>query len=210
MDMKIYRTLTIALAAILLFACAPAEVSGHLIVQTTSASPADVSGTAKILAARFEEVLPSRRSSVIPAISGGVVEFTFRGEMPPEQQLRYLATTRGELYIGPADQPTTVWVSDLDVDAASLSVTGQGAALSLLLSEKAGAVLAEATAKNVGRTVLVTWERRPILNAPIRGAFGRDFQFTVPSKDEGRMMRVILQGGRLPAAVDSVEIKHGA
>jgi hypothetical protein len=65
-------------------ACTPPEVSGTVVVQTEGARPEDVIRTAQVLTARFEEILPTMRSTVSPTVTGNTITFTFRGEAPKE------------------------------------------------------------------------------------------------------------------------------
>ncbi len=195
----------ILLAIAFVVACAATEVSARLVVHAAGATARELALSAEILNKRFEEMLPSRRSNVSAAIAGDAIEFTFRGDGPSERQLRYLAMTRGELRIFAADMPAIAWASDADVEDARAAMSAQGAVLNVRLTEQAGQKLAENTSKNVGRRLVVTWEGQTVVAAPIRGPFGRDFQFTVPSADEGRLMSVILRGGRLPVVVAGVE-----
>ena len=205
--MKAVRVVTVLLTS--LAACAPTEVSGTLTVRTADAAPQDLARAADMLSARVQEFLPSFRSTVTSSVHGHAITLIFRGDPPPEEQIRYLATTRGELRIGPADEPSTVWVSDLDIEDVSLTSTDSGPFFTLRLKEQSGRALSEATARNVGRVVLVTLDGRRILAAPIRGAFGPTFQFNAPSVQEGLMMRAVLKGGRLPVVVESVDYGHG-
>lgn len=87
--LRVPRTVSLLCLLALLVACGPPEVSGTLVVQTEEATPQQIERTAQILAARFEEILPTTmRSAVSSAVTGNTTTFTFRGEAPAEEVLR--------------------------------------------------------------------------------------------------------------------------
>ena len=199
----------VMLVSMVAAACAEPSVSATLTVQLVEATPQNVDRTVEVLTRRFTEILPAWKSSVTASVIDRTITFTFRGAAPAEDELHYLTFTRGELLVGPADDPRHSWVSDRDVRDAAVTHIGDDPFLNVRLNPDASRRLAEETAKNVGRTLLVTWDGQEILTAPILGPFGEEFVFNAPSISEGQLMRVVLKAGRLPTTVDNADFKHG-
>jgi hypothetical protein len=212
MDAKASHAWMIALLCLSasIVACSPPQVTGTAIVETEDAKPEDVARTADILAARFDEITPSRRSTITATPAGHTITFTFRGEHAKAEFLRPLALTRGVLRIGPADQPDETWASDADVERVEMLLQDH-TVISLRLTREAGARLLDATSKNKGRMLVTSWDGRPLLYAPILGPFGEAFQFTAPgSREEGHVVLNALRHGRLPVATKSFEYHDAA
>lgn len=192
----------------LLVACAPAEISCTVTVQTEEASPLKVNHTAQNLSRRFEEMLPSIRSTVASTVTGNTITFTFRGEAPPEDILRPLALTRGVLQIAPADRPDDVWVTDADVTDVQMRRTDQGRVTAIRLEPEAGRRLLQATSAGKGRTLVMSWDGKILLSAPIAAPFGEMFELTGPSDDiEAHTLLNALRRGRLLVAVKSFDYR---
>jgi preprotein translocase subunit SecD len=83
-----------------------------------------------------------------------------------------------------------------------------GSFMSVRLTREAGSRLLEATTRNKGRTLIITWDERTIVAAPIQSPFGESFQFNAPgSREEGHVLLNALRHGRLPVAIRSFEYR---
>jgi preprotein translocase subunit SecD len=112
--------------------------------------------------------------------------------------------------MSPAQTPSISWISDLDVMNARLLREPTGTFMAVELTEAAGARLTKLTQKNIGRVLRYTWDGRPMLDASINTPLGRRFKFSAPPPPEGLMMQVILESGRLPAAVEGCAVEGRA
>ena len=190
-------------------ACAEPPVTGTLTVRVLETSSEALNRTVEILSRRFSEVLPSRGSTVAATVTDRTITFTFRGAVPAEDELHYLTFTRGELSVGPADDTASTWVSDRDVQKASFDQMGEVPYVQVWLNPDTGRRLTEITSTNVGRMLLVRWDGKEVVTAPILGAIGNEMVFNTPSLSEARLMKIVLQVGRLPTTIEDAEFRHG-
>jgi hypothetical protein len=205
-----YRLLAAAMLATGAVAgCAEPSISGTLTVRVLENSSSDLDRTADILRRRFTEILPSRRSSVEASVADRTITFTFRGSAPAEDDLHYLTFTRGELVVGPADTPASSWISDHDVLKAEVIRIGEDPYVQVWLSDNASRRLADLTSRNVDRILLVQWDGNAVVTAPILGTIEDELVFNAPSLSEGRLMKIVLEAGRLPMTIENADYKHG-
>jgi hypothetical protein len=188
-----------------LTACGPRPVTARLSVQVSAASATEVTESAQVLLRRFEEFRPSYFSSEIASIEGNRIDIEFRGASPPEPVMRYLAGTQGVWRLAAADAPLIVWVTDRDILRAVLFKDTSGLSVNTRITPAAGARLLQLTHRNVGKVLVTTWDGRVILRATISGVFGEQFISPVPEGEDPRAYCAVLQHGRLPVPVASVE-----
>lgn len=205
---SISLSISVLCSITLITACSPPEVSGTAIVQTEEGTSQEITRTAQNIAERFDEILPTARSTVSATVNDNTITFTFRGAVPPEGVLRPLAMTRGVLRIAPADQPGETWVSDADVEDVQLFTTDQGRFIALRLTQEAGGRLMAATSANTGRALIMTWDGRTLMSATIQAPFGQSFQFNAPSSDQdAHVLLNALRRGHLPVVTKSFEYR---
>jgi hypothetical protein len=111
--------------------------------------------------------------------------------------------------VGPADTPASSWISDHDVLKAEVIRIGEDPYVQVWLSDNASRRLADLTSRNVDRILLVQWDGNAVVTAPILGTIEDELVFNAPSLSEGRLMKIVLEAGRLPMTIENADYKHG-
>jgi len=182
------------------------KIATFLLEPSTSEQRTEV---ARVLAARFDGYRMSSGPLTTHVLPDAVV-VEFRGNAPADAELRSIGGVQGIFRVAPVDARNVLLFSDLDVEDASSFATDAGGAISIKLTERAGAKMAEFTKRNIGRLLITTLDRKEISRAQISGEFARMFQTTGLDQNLARNMAVILRHGRLPVAVTKVDIRQFA
>ena len=195
------RTIFVFLALILLCACSICEGATYQII-VKSDDPAVVQATNKVLLARFQRVLPSALSTVESEISGSTISYTFQRGTPDESIVSYLSVTPGRFSVSFAEpEANDPWITDRDIMRVDAETSRNDSMIQIHLTEDAGERVQKITSRNLGKSAVVKLDYEKIMEAEIRGAFGRSFQITAPSGKDPNVVAAILEGGRLPATV---------
>jgi preprotein translocase subunit SecD len=206
--MRRLSTLAAAAMAMLLGACGPAPVTKVVTFRLETSTSEQRAAAARVLAARYDGYRPSSSTPLETRVLEDSVVIEFRGEAPDDADLQSFGATQGVLRVSPADAKHILLFSDLDVEEATTMETVGGMALSIRLTERAGARMADFTKRNLGRLLVTTLDRKEVSRARINGTFGRDFQTTGLGLKEARDLGILLRHGRLPVAVTKVDIQH--
>lgn len=189
------------ISAISLAACS-SEPSSTLTLVVASDEATVVRATEQVLRARFEELRPTMFSSVKSTISGSRIDFAFHRGAPPPATLAYLYETMGSLRVSLVGEiGGTPWITDGDIEDASVGYSNDQPALFVRVSPAAGGRLAQLTSENVGKVLQTTLDGSVLFEATISGVFGRSFQMPLPTPGPRLSLAAVLENGALPARV---------
>lgn len=203
--MKKYRVSLLLMFAVLVAGCTrtPDVV---LNLSVGSQDPTVLEDVRRILLFRFGEFPPSFFSKIESEIDGSMISFRFKGGAPEGSLLTYLYATTGKVRASLAENRAVLF-TDRDIEQADLAYENESHVVLLRLTPDAGERVLALTTRNIGKTVRVTLDDRPLLEAIISGAFRDSFQITSPEQDDERAMAlvVVLQSGALPAPVSLLQ-----
>lgn len=206
MDVRSLRLSWTLVLAILISGCTRVpDVTLNLRVDTED--EAVVESARRILLYRFGEFPPSFFSTVESQVDGAVISFRFQGGAPESSTLAYLYETRGRLRVSMTESSAPLF-TERDIEQAGLSLEqGGGAAINLRLTPEAGERVHALTTRHVGKTLRMTLDGRPMMEAAIGEALRDSIRIITPEQDHERLLALvaILKSGALPASVTVAE-----
>jgi hypothetical protein len=204
------RAFIAALSALTYVEGHTAESVVRVQVEFSGLSQAQMANAAQILRNRFSEFVASATQAVEATVRGSMVTVVSTGAQLSEGECRKLALTQGVWTVALQGEPAVPWVADSDIESAHAVRTSNGVFIGVRVSASAAGRLTQNTGRNIGRTLVVTWDGATIMSAAIRGVFGQEFNFNAPPGRDALLMSVILRYGRLPAAPKSATVQNGA
>ncbi|ABC29686.1 hypothetical protein HCH_02912 [Hahella chejuensis KCTC 2396] len=158
-----------------------------------------------VLVKRFNDVLPSKLSSVqFKEVEGlGVIEFS-RGA-PDVELVAFLSRHPGELVFR-GTEPDDIWYSDKDVVEAASILAGDRLSVEVVFSDESYAKASPRIKQSIGRYAYTMLDDEILHKAMVQTELGKKILMTSASDIEAQALAAMLDSGRMSSGYVLVKL----